>query len=198
MKDSYERAWRERMADYAPAATDTDWQAMRDLLPPERPGGGWRKLAGGAVLLLLVVFAWVCLAPVGEHRIPAVPEIVDPVPVLPIPSAVYSLVGTSTASLASDRTWINRTQGRTVLAAFPTAPMADPSDTSTAKEQSTPMKIEHPRRIPRQVLPLPRTWLTALIRPYSPADSLLHRLPAVRPEDTSRSFYPQSLFAPKN
>lgn len=59
MINGYEETWRKRMADYAPEARNTDWDAMRQLLPPKRTGGRWWK-AGLLILLIAVaVLMWV-------------------------------------------------------------------------------------------------------------------------------------------
>ena len=113
MKESYEQVWRERMANYAPAATEADWQAMQRLLPPTRRGSGWRWLAAAMGMLILVVLTYsiwfsrpvpesvafpVVVPPVGltPGRVEALPSpnksLVLPTPVRVLPKAVVTNV----------------------------------------------------------------------------------------------------------
>lgn len=179
MNQDYEKRWREAMADYAPAASDADWNAMQQLLPPGgAPRRWWRPAAGGALLLLLALLLWQYL-PRREN--PAVGSFPLSIP--------YTKEGPTDAAPRI---------ARFHLPDLTSSPLSEGSSEPTVGQEEIAAgkgaAIGPDRHRPTSVAPLP----LEAVRPLSPAhlvnDSLLRRLYPLPVEKGSRSFYPTPLF----
>ncbi|WP_116106722.1 hypothetical protein [Lewinella sp. IMCC34191] len=191
MKNGYEERWRERMGEYAPAATDADWGAMSELLPKQRRGGKWRKPVLGVLLLAGTMTVWLLFAgradqgisffpvAVPMDRVVASPQSVDKA--LPIHSAE-----TETNALLGEPATDKQPNPAALTVSDNMQPVISTGIVSQALRPSRPeVKVVPLLSLP----PLPR-----LSPAYSVYDSLHINLPSIETESTSGSYYPTPIF----
>ena len=194
MSTNYEKRWREAMADFAPAASDADWDAMQELLAPGRRTGKWWPSLGGGALLLLALLLWYSLPRGADPVLGAFPIALDQTHPTGVPADHPDRHPVVLDALQS----MERKPARRVPEA-PTDQLSHRNDTSLAggpPQNHGPLTAEGRSiwSLPWIATPLP----VAEMRPLPAADhryeDLLRRLPPIRSEKPSRSYYPIPLF----